>query len=149
MKVSSTLLRLYGPSGEKILALLCPILHLIGQILEHCSVNFYSTKRPINGQSNLSVSTLCSPSSLERGQVHFTLHLAYSIYFGIMFKLATSFLPSAYSDTDWMGCLDDKQSTTCFCFYLGSSLISWFAKRQSTFPPSGVEVNIGCRVHDH
>ncbi|XP_068655247.1 uncharacterized protein [Aristolochia californica] len=35
----------------------------------------------------------------------------------------------AYSDADWGSCLDSRQSTTCFCIFIGDSLVSWKAKK--------------------
>ena len=35
---------------------------------------------------------------------------------------------TAYSDADWVGCPDTRRSTSDFCVFLGSSLISWLSK---------------------
>jgi len=44
-----------------------------------------------------------------------------------------------FADADWEGCSTTRRSTTGFCTYLGSNLISWSAKRQSTVSRSSTE----------
>lgn len=60
---------------------------------------------------------------------------AYDIY---LYKCSPLSL-IAYSDSDWAGCRNTRRSTTGFCALLGSSLVSWCAKRQSTVSRSSTE----------
>lgn len=46
---------------------------------------------------------------------------------------------TAFSDADWAGDHQDRRSTTGFCVYLGSNLISWCAKKQHTVARSSTE----------
>ncbi|XP_071680045.1 uncharacterized mitochondrial protein AtMg00810-like [Lolium perenne] len=45
----------------------------------------------------------------------------------------------AYSDADWAGCPDTRRSTSGYCVYLGSLLVSWSSKRQPTVSRSSAE----------
>ena len=39
---------------------------------------------------------------------------------------------TAYSDADWVGCLDSRRSTSGYCVFLSDNLVSWSSKRQTT-----------------
>jgi hypothetical protein len=45
----------------------------------------------------------------------------------------------AYSDIDWAGYPDTRQSTTDYLIFLGPNLVSWCSKKQSIVPRSSVE----------
>lgn len=62
-----------------------------------------------------------------------TLHLGLRILRSISLNLY------AFSDSDWAGCPQTRRSTTGFCTFLGSNLISWSAKKQSTVARSSAE----------
>ena len=46
----------------------------------------------------------------------------------------------AYTDADWVGCIDDRRSTSGAEFYLGECLVSWPSKKQSSVSLSTAEV---------
>ncbi|KAJ4746261.1 Gag/pol [Rhynchospora pubera] len=58
---------------------------------------------------------------------------------GLLFKTSSPLTLHAYSDSDWAGCPDDRRSTSAFCIYLGSNLISWSSKKQPTVSKSSTE----------
>lgn len=59
--------------------------------------------------------------------------------YAFYFSRCTSPYLVGYSDADWVGCPDIERSTSGFCVFLGSNLISWFAEKQSTISRSSSE----------
>jgi histone deacetylase 1/2 len=51
-----------------------------------------------------------------------------TLQIGLTFKRSSSQLLSAFSDADWVGCLDDRKSTGGYAIFFGPNLISWSAK---------------------
>lgn len=58
---------------------------------------------------------------------------------GLTLRPDSSFSLHAYCDADWAGCPDDRRSTSGFCIYFGSNLISWSSKKQPTVSRSSTE----------
>jgi Reverse transcriptase (RNA-dependent DNA polymerase) len=81
-----------------------------------------------------------SPTTHHWVAVKRILHyLKGTISHGISLRSATSFSLHAYSDADWVGSLDDRRSTSGFCIFLGSNIISWSAKKQPNVTRSSTE----------
>jgi Reverse transcriptase (RNA-dependent DNA polymerase) len=50
-------------------------------------------------------------------------------FHGLYLKAEQSISLHAFSDSDWAGCPDDRRSTSGYCIYLGSNLVSWSSKK--------------------
>ena len=56
-------------------------------------------------------------------------YLFSSIDHGLMFYKCSNLRLFAFCDSDYGSDVDDRKSTSGFCVYLGSNLISWSSKK--------------------
>ncbi|XP_028082520.1 uncharacterized protein LOC114283849 [Camellia sinensis] len=61
-----------------------------------------------------------------------------TLHHGLQFSPST-FDVHAFSDSNWAGDVLDRKSTSGYCIFLGSNLISWSAKKQATVSRSSTE----------
>ncbi|KAM1043999.1 hypothetical protein ACFX14_035108 [Malus domestica] len=58
---------------------------------------------------------------------------------GLFFSSQNKIVLRAYCDSDWAGCPMTQRTTTGYCIFFGSSLISWRSMRQKTVSLSSAE----------
>ncbi|XP_016191993.1 uncharacterized protein LOC107632866 [Arachis ipaensis] len=66
-------------------------------------------------------------------------YLAGTAELKLQFHRCTDLRFSAFSDSDWASDLDDRKSTTGFCVYYSSNLVSWKSSKQPTVSRSSTE----------
>ena len=93
---------------------------------------------------SFSVNKVCqylhAPTTAHWKSVKRILHYVNdTLKLGITFKRSSSNLLSAFSDADWAGCIDDRQSTGGFAIFVGPNLVSWSARKQATVSRSSTE----------
>ena len=63
---------------------------------------------------------------------HVMKYLKGTIDFGLYYGRYHDYSLYGYTDSDWAGSVADKNSTSGGCYCLGSTMISWFSKKQSS-----------------
>jgi hypothetical protein len=66
-------------------------------------------------------------------------YLKYYPEFGLWYSASSSLELHGFSDADFAGCHLDRKSTSGQCQFLGSSLVSWSSRKQSSVAQSTTE----------
>jgi hypothetical protein len=66
-------------------------------------------------------------------------YISGTVILGLTFRRSPSTLVSAFSDADWVGCVDDRRSAGGFAVFFGPNLIFWSARKQATVSRSSTE----------
>ena len=59
-------------------------------------------------------------------------HVMRTIDFGLYYDSIHKYILYGYTDADWAGSVSDKRSTSGGCYCMGSTMISWFNRKQSS-----------------
>lgn len=60
--------------------------------------------------------------------------------YGLWYPIGKYFSLTVYTNGDWVGDIDDRQSTSSGDLFLGESLVSWLSKKQDSISLSTNEV---------
>ena len=71
---------------------------------------------------------------------HVMRYLKGTIDFGLYYDNSHEYRLYGYTDADWAGSISDRKSTSGGCYSLGSAMISWFSRKQSSVAVSTTEV---------
>jgi hypothetical protein len=95
------------------------------------ALQYFTLTRPdISYSVNKDCQSLHAPTTKHLTAVKHILHfLKHTLGMGLNIRHSSSTMVSAFSDTDWAGCIDDRKSTRGFAVFLGPNLISWCAKK--------------------
>ena len=66
-------------------------------------------------------------------------YLKGTLDYGLTYAVDREFRLCGYTNSDWVGSVEDRKSTSGCCFNLGSGVISWICRKQTSVSLSKVE----------
>jgi hypothetical protein len=67
-------------------------------------------------------------------------YLKGTMTYGLWYLRNQNFQLTAYSDSDWANCVDERKSTSGGAFFLEDSLVAWISKKHGSISLSTTEV---------
>ena len=62
---------------------------------------------------------------------HILRYIIGIVEYGLVYECRGTLQLVGFIDVDWVGCVEDRKSTSGCCFSIGSGVVSWFNKKQS------------------
>jgi hypothetical protein len=81
----------------------------------------------------------CPRNSHRQAVKRIFKYLRHTPDFGLWYSASSSLVLHGFSDADFAGCRLDRKSTSGTCQFLGSSLVSWSSRKQSSVAQSTTE----------
>ena len=60
--------------------------------------------------------------------------------YGLFYSKESNLSLAGFFDSDWVGNVDDRKSTTGGCFYVGANFVAWMSKKKNSISLSNAEV---------
>ena len=70
---------------------------------------------------------------------HVLRYLCGIVDYGLDYRRGDGVCLVGYIDSDWAGCAADRKNTSECCFNLGSTVVSWFSRKQNSVALSSAE----------
>jgi hypothetical protein len=70
---------------------------------------------------------------------HVLRYLRGTVEYGLLYERSGGVTLAGFTDVDWAGCAEDRKSTSGCCFSIGSSIISWFSRKQRSMALSSAK----------
>ena len=110
--------------------------HNIVGTLQYCTI----TRPDISFSINKLCQFMQSPTDLHWKVVKRSLHyIKGTTSFGLSFHSSLDLQLTVYADANWVGCPDDRLSTSGHCIFFGSNLVSWSSNKQNVVSRSSTK----------
>jgi hypothetical protein len=70
---------------------------------------------------------------------HVLRYLRGTMEYGLLYERSGGVRLAEFTDANWVGCTEDRKSTSCCYFNIGSGIITWFNKKQRLVALSSAE----------